>query len=156
MVSISRRAMAAGLFAAGACATVDRRPARVGPPMWKVESGAAQVILFGQFPIPKGIDWLMPEIEQAFARSTEVWFENPDFDPKTASAAMQKRAALGGPKLGEAISSADRQRLAAVLTQANQPPTAFDGCWSGRPTSRCPTSATGSRPWIPHLCRSAY
>ena len=126
MISVSRRTALAGAVALGACATT-RSSARIGPPLWRAKRGPNEVILFGQFPIPKGIVWQTREVEQAFMRSTEVWFENPDFDPKTAGVAMQKRAALGGPKLGEVISAADRQRLISVLAQANQPPTAFDG-----------------------------
>jgi uncharacterized protein len=127
MMHFSRRVAVAGLLAAGACATAPpAKAARVGPPMWRVQSKTAQVVLFGQFPIPKGVNWLTPEVEHAFAASGEVWFENPDFDPRTAGAAMQKRAALGGPKLGEVMSTAEHARLADVLKRAGRPPDAFD------------------------------
>jgi uncharacterized protein len=127
MMHFSRRLAVAGLLATAACSTSSPRVARVGPPMWMVRQGRASVVLFGQFPIPKGVNWLTPEVEQAFAASSEVWFENPEFDPRTAGAAMQKRAALGGPKLGEVIPAADRTRLGDLLTKAGRPPDALNG-----------------------------
>jgi uncharacterized protein YbaP (TraB family) len=86
----------------------------------------ADVFLFGQFPLPKGISWLTPEIERAFAESKDVWFENPDFDPRTAGAAIQKRADLGGPKVVEAVSAEDRKRIGDLLSGHGRPTNMFD------------------------------
>ena len=127
--SISRRQVMLGLLSVS-CARASRGSAtsiRTGPPLWRVNGGASRVFLFGQMPIPKGIDWLKPEIEAAFDESDEVWFENPDFDPSTAGPAIQKRIALGGPKLGATISEPDRQRLGDALQKAGRPPEALDG-----------------------------
>lgn len=127
MDHMTRRFAVAALLATSACSSLPRAPStRPSPPLWQVTKGASQVTLFGQMPIPKDIRWLTPAVRSAFEESSEVWFENPEFDPITANAAIRRREALGGPKLGEVIGDEDRKRLARVLDQTGRPANSFD------------------------------
>jgi uncharacterized protein YbaP (TraB family) len=122
---LTRRSAIAALMAVGGCATAPEEAQLPGPPLWRVE-GKAPVFLFGQTPLPKGIQWRTPKIDASFAASQEIWFENPDFDPVSTNAAMQKRRAAGGPTLGELIDEKERARLTAALAKAGMVPDALD------------------------------
>lgn len=90
MVPMTRRFAVAALFATSACSSLPRATSvRPSPTLWQVTKGASKVTLFGQMPIPQGIDWLTPVVQSAFDASSEVWFENPAFDPVTANASRR-------------------------------------------------------------------
>lgn len=103
-----------------------RGVAAANPPLWTLTRDRSRVTLFGQIALPDGVDWYGSNLQTAFQESEEVWFENPEFDVTTATAAIRDRIALGGPKLGDVMSEADRKRLRHLLRAAGQQEDTFD------------------------------
>lgn len=122
MVRVTRRE---ALLISLAAAVTEARAAAKGPPLWIAERGRQKAFLFGQMPVRPESTWFSPTIQQAFDSSTELWVENPEFDPAEIKAVLSKRPA--GPTLKEAASAAQLQRLHAVLVRAGKPADAFDG-----------------------------
>lgn len=96
-----------------------------GPPLWIAERGRQKGFVFGQVSVKPDSNWFSPAIQQAFDSSTELWVENPEFDPAEIKAAMAKPP--DGPTLKEAASAADLKRLHAVLERSGMSADAYDG-----------------------------
>jgi uncharacterized protein len=134
-VSTTRRAFVMSLVGATGCSLVKRESGtRAGPPLWSIGRGSSRVTLFGQIPLPDGVRWYSGKIQTVFEQCTEIWFENPEFDA-SAAIAIRERAALGGPRLSDVISEADRARLAHALRAAGKPENTFDNelVWQAYP-----------------------
>jgi uncharacterized protein len=116
-------AMLAGLLMSSRADATAHTP---GPPLWVAERRSSKVFLFGQMPVKTDSSWLSGAVQGAFDASTELWLENPDFDPVTMGKTPPPEPPKG-PKLSEVAGSKDLARLHRVLLRAGMAADAFDG-----------------------------
>src|SRR5689334_4282516 len=121
MVRVTRReALLFGL----AVVVAEARAASSGPPLWVAARGRQKVFVFGQVGVRSGDNWFSAAIQRSFDSCTELWVENPEFDPAEIQAVMARPPE--GPMLKDVASVADLQRLRAVLIRAGKGADAFD------------------------------
>jgi uncharacterized protein YbaP (TraB family) len=121
MVRVTRReALLIGLVAAVA----EAWAASPGPPLWVAVRGRQKLFVFGQVGVRSDSDWFSPAIQRSFDSCTQLWVENPQFDPAEIQAVMARPPE--GPMLKDVASAEEMQRVRAVLIRSGRPADAFD------------------------------
>jgi uncharacterized protein YbaP (TraB family) len=95
MIVLTKRQVVAALIACGlsACRSLGEMPQRSSaPPLWIAKSGGRTAYLFGQVPLPSGAKWFVPSVSAAFAASSELWLENPEFSREEIEALQREQA----------------------------------------------------------------
>src|SRR5579862_7232410 len=88
-------------FTAILVAALSLAPARAasGPALWLVQSGKAKIYIFGTVHILKsGTKWTTPAIDDALAKSDDLWLETPDDPSDESSARIDQLRNLGTDK----------------------------------------------------------
>jgi hypothetical protein len=117
------RAIAAAALLAFALAFAPVR-AMSAPALWVIQSGKAKVYLFGSIHVLKdGVDWKTPALDDALAKSDDLWLEVPS-DPNDVAAVLPQLQSLGmdpAHPLSTKISKADLDALDAKIKAAGLP-----------------------------------
>ena len=124
-MSVPRRVAAVAL-----AVVLAALPARARPPGWVVKSGHATVVLFGSLHVlPKGLDWLPPQLSESLAKADEVWFELPmdaANQARVGELARDRGTFPSGQSLSGALGPAHWARLARDAAKVGLPPAALD------------------------------
>jgi uncharacterized protein YbaP (TraB family) len=125
-----RRSLAVVVLALAMALGAAVASAGAKPPVWIVRSKHATLLLFGSIHLlPPGLDWRPPELDDALARASEVWFElpiNADSDRRAAAATIAQGALPKGQSLLHMLSAEDAAQLQVAATTLHYPPEAID------------------------------
>ena len=126
-----KRGLAAlGLAALASCATAPQTVEAARPALWRVSDPDTTVYLFGTFHLlPQDYRWETPAIEQAVAKSSNLYVETliDDKHPEALAAELGRVGfAMNLPPLAERVSPALRPQLAAAIKASGLPAPYFD------------------------------
>lgn len=131
MIALSKRGFVAGMAAAAAC-TVGAVTARsttssAGPPLWRAAAGGRTAYLFGHIPLPAGVEWNSPAVAAAFAASSELWVENPEFARDEIEALQGELAGKARIPVEALLSGEELARMRRALETSGNDPASLDG-----------------------------
>ena len=103
---------------------------RARPPVWVIKSDHARIVLFGSLHVlPKGLDWLPPEVSESLAKADDVWFELPmdaANQARVGELARDRGTFPTGESLSGALGAARWARLTRDAATVGVPPAALD------------------------------
>jgi uncharacterized protein len=115
------------LCATAACAAAEPAPA---PALYVARDADSTLYLYGTIHLRKaGEPWGSPAVEQALARSDEIWTElliSPESEARTQALAAQAGMAAPGRPLSSWLSEAERARFNATVTRLGLQPQALE------------------------------
>jgi uncharacterized protein YbaP (TraB family) len=100
------------------------------PPVWTIRDADSVIVLFGSMHmLPKGVDWLPPELTQALSQADDLWFELPldgDAAADIQRMALENSRLPAGQTLSSLLSKGGRERLAWAAREAGAPLSVVD------------------------------
>ncbi|MBS0483022.1 MAG: TraB/GumN family protein [Proteobacteria bacterium] len=98
------------------------------PALWKVADSDTTIYLFGTIHLlPQGVDWFSGPLADAFASSSELVTEIPEYsDTETAMAVMKHAMLPPGQSLRAGMAPREKVKFNAAMRRLGLPESAFD------------------------------